>query len=176
VERSGSTTSKSAKFPTTSTNCPNFGSTIRIASSWGQLADALQADLEALQQEAAAQIRAATERCRRAGAHWAPPPEPLDAGLPAITPDGHVNQIIFAKRSLSQFQELEKPLGLAPVHSVSMYSPGTEEPGKYDWSAVDRQWDAVREAEIAKRTCLATPCLSHRPRTPCARPTNGFVQ
>lgn len=131
------------------------------ARRFDQLADALHADLEALQQEAVAQIGAATERCRKAGARWAPPPEPLDAGLPAITPDGRVNQIVFAKRSLSQFQELEKPLGLAPVHSVSMYSPGTDEPGKYDWSAVHRQSDAVREAGIAKRTCLATPMVLH---------------
>jgi hypothetical protein len=131
------------------------------AAHFDESAAPLAAKLDALAGRAAAIVEAATKRCRTAGIQWSGPPEPPAPGLPAITSDGRVNQIIYAKRSLFQFQELEKPLGLDPVHSVSMGDAGTNEPGKYDWSGVDRQWDAVRAAGIAKRTCLATPLVVH---------------
>ena len=131
------------------------------AAAFDRQAGALAAKLEALKRKAAGQIAAAVRRRREAGACWDAPPKPLAAALPAIGPDGRVNQIIYAKRSLPQFQEIEKPLGLDPVHSVSMYSPGGEQPGRYDWSGVLRRWEDIRKVGIAKRTCLSTSMVLH---------------
>jgi len=131
------------------------------AARFDQLADALQPKLDTLDGQIKSQIGAATKRLEKQGTHWNPPPEPLDVGLPTISPDGRVNQIIFAKRSIWCFQEMEKPLGLDPVHSVSPGTPISTGPGNYDWSSCDRQWDAVRAAGIAKKSCLATSLNVH---------------
>lgn len=117
-------------------------------------ATTLQSRLEALDGEALRFIAATTDRCRAAGRRWGPPPAPLPAALPAILPDGRVNQIIYGNRSSTEFQALEKPLGFDPVHSTSVGGPRSDQPGQYDWSAYDKQWDDIRASGIPRKSCL----------------------
>jgi hypothetical protein len=74
--------------------------------------------------------------------------------LPDITADGRVDQIIYGKRSLWEFQELEKPLGLDRLHSTTVGTPSSSEPGKYDWSAYLKQWEEIKAGGTADKSCL----------------------
>lgn len=122
--------------------------------AFDQQAAALNAELDALGSEAKSAIADATERRRADGLHWSPPPAPLEAALPAISGDGRVNQIIFANRSLTGFQELEKPLRFDPVQSTNAGGPRSDKPGSYDWSGYEREWEKLRASGIPKKSCL----------------------
>jgi hypothetical protein len=124
------------------------------AVAFDQQAAALNAELDTLGSDAKRAIADATERCRAAGLRWRPPPAPLKAALPAISGDGRVNQIIYANRSSSEFQELEKPLCFDPVHSTSVGGPRSDKPGHYDWSSYEKQWEQIRASGIPKKSCL----------------------
>jgi hypothetical protein len=124
------------------------------AEAFDKQATALNAELDTLGSDAKRAIADATERCRAAGLRWRPPPALLKAALPAISSDGRVNQIIYANRSSSQFQELEKPLCFDPVHSTSAGGPRSDKPGHYDWSSYDKQWEEIRASGIPKKSCL----------------------
>lgn len=109
------------------------------AQDFHRQADALQAWLDALHAEAMRTVRPPP----------APPPIP-----PAISPDGRVNQIIYAKRSIYHFQELERSLGFDPVHSTTIGHPRSNTTGHYDWSAYEEQWNTIRASGIPKKSCL----------------------
>ncbi len=124
------------------------------AADFDRSAAALAEELNGLQREVAAAIASAIRERKDAGFLWAPPRSPLDSRGPAISPDGRVNQIIYAKRSLWDFQELEKPLGMDRVHSTTLGTPTSSEPGKYDWSAYLEQWDVIKAGGTADKSCL----------------------
>jgi len=109
-------------------------------SDFERQANALQSRLDALDAEALQFIGASQRR--------EPPP------VPVISPDGKVDQIIYANRSMSQFQQLEKPLSFDPVHSTTIGNPRSDKPGEYDWSTYRKQWDEIRASGIPKKSCL----------------------
>ncbi|MBI5821477.1 MAG: beta-galactosidase [Verrucomicrobia bacterium] len=124
------------------------------AEAFDSQANVLGVELGALGSDAQRAIADATARCRGAGQRWRPPPAPLKAGLPSISGDGRVNQIIYANRSTWDFQQLEKPLCFDPVHSTSAGSPRSDKPGHYDWSSYEKQWEQIRASGIPKKSCL----------------------
>lgn len=123
-------------------------------ATFDKQAAALDAELTSLGAAAKTAIAAATERSRATGRCWPPPPPSQDAGPPAIRGDGQVNQIIFANRSIFDFQELERPLRFDPVQSTTVGGPRSDAPGQYDWSAYVSQWDQIRASGIPKKSCL----------------------
>lgn len=124
------------------------------AAAFDRQAAEMDAELSALDNRARAAIHAATERRRAAGQRWSPPPPPGTTALPAVSPEGRVNQIIYANRSTWDFQQLERPLGFDPVHSTTVGSPRSDKPGEYDWSSYLKQWEEIRAGGIAKKSCL----------------------
>ncbi|MCX6898589.1 MAG: beta-galactosidase [Verrucomicrobia bacterium] len=124
------------------------------AEAFDKQAAALNAELDTLDSDAKRAIADATERCRAAGQRWRSTPAPLKAELPAISGNGRVNQIIYANRSSSEFQELEKPLCFDPVHSTSAGGPRSDKPGHYDWSSYEKQWEQIHASGIPKKSCL----------------------
>lgn len=124
------------------------------AEAFDKQAAASNAELELLGSDAQRAVADATERCRAAGLRWRPPPALSKAALPAIKGNGRMNQIIYANRSSSEFQELEKPLCFDPVHSTSVGGPRSDKPGHYDWSSYERQWEQIRSFGIPKKSCL----------------------
>lgn len=124
------------------------------AETFDQQAVALSAELDALGSDAKRAIADATERCRAAGLTWKPPPAPAKAAPPAISGDGRVNQILYANRSSSQFQGLEKPLGFDPVQSTTVGGPQSDRPGHYDWSSHEKEWERIRASGIPSKSCL----------------------
>jgi hypothetical protein len=114
----------------------------------------LNGELDKLAMQTQSAIAVATQRSRAAGLRWSLPPPRQKAGLPAISGDGRVNQIIYANRSSWEFQELEKPLGFDPVHSTTIGSPRSDRPGHYDWSSYEKQWAQIRASGIPKKSCL----------------------
>jgi len=85
----------------------------------------------------------------------------LDADLPAISPDGRVNQIIFGNRSMHIFQEMEGPLRFDPVHSTTVGGPRSTKPGQYDWTPYEQQWAEISASGIPKKSCLLLFMVLH---------------
>ncbi len=133
----------------------------RLEAAFERQVAGLNNELRSLRVETRDFLAAAAQDELAAGRSWPGPRPPLEAGLPDISPDGRVNQLIFAKRSLSDFQEMELPLRFDPVQNVTVSPPKSPAPGEFDWSAVDAQWEQVREPGIARRSCLSTSMVVH---------------
>ena len=131
------------------------------ADAFDRAAATLADELVAIDAAALKRIAAAAQRRRTDGQRWSPPPAPVDAGMPAISNDGRVNQIIYGNRSMYQFQEMERPLRFDPVHSTTVGNPSSAGPRQYDWSIYDKQWADIRASGIPKRSCLLLFMVLH---------------
>ncbi len=102
----------------------------------------------------AMQVTARTE-----GKTWKPPPTSTDKDI-AISPDGKPNQIVFGTRSPYTHFELEDPLTINRLHTVSALTPSRQGEKKYSFRSALDQWSRL-ESLGATQSAVATRFAVH---------------
>lgn len=126
-----------------------------LCERFGQAADRLAGRIAALRRDARAAVRALQDALRKRGTTWPGQPAPLNAGLPAVGPDGRPNQIIFGTRSLFNHADMEAPLDIRTLHCTSIPYPRSSKPGEYDCGAYLKRWQEMTAlCPAIRRSCV----------------------
>ena len=113
----------------------------------------------ASRRQIADRLQALQDSARELAGPWPKLPEP-EARPVVIAADGKPNQIVIGTRSPYSHFELEEPLGINRLHSVTALYGQSEGPGRYDFRPDGDAWETLRKLGAGQAT-IDTPFALH---------------